>query len=599
MGSKGSSHKCKKQSFHGGVHNKRSLVMHDDIRILLMGNPNVGKSVIFSKLTGLDVLTANYAGTTVSYTEGHIHYHGKTATLIDVPGTYSLEATSPAEEVAVNFLEDGANVVICVLDATNLERNLNLALQIKQKDIPIIYALNLIDVAENKGISIDVEKLEKELGAPVVTTVATRNVGLKELLDTAWEYSLKEAIPITPVHISQDERWQEVGRIVENVQVVEHRHPTFWDKVGDITVQPFPGLPIAMLVLTFSMLFVVGGGQGIRSLLLLPILNNYYIPVVTTFVSGFVAEGILLNVLVGEYGVLIKGIEWPFFLILPYVTLFYIVMSFLEDSGYLPRLGILLDSMLRRIGMVGSNIVPVVMGYGCAVPAILGTRAATTRKQRIMITSLVALAVPCTAQSGAFIALLGDQSIIALVFVYLVSFAAIIVAGYILDKLIPGEAEPMLMEVPNLLKPSSSALMQKIWIRIKQFLVEAEVPMLLGILFAALLVETGMLLVIGNILEPLVAGWLGLPIEASLALMLGIVRRELGVLPLLELELTTLQLIVGSLVALFYLPCVTVMAVIIKEFDLKLSLYVLGFTTITAFTLAGIFNQVARLLGFQ
>ncbi len=564
-----------------------------------MGNPNVGKSVIFSKLTGLDVLTANYAGTTVSYTEGHVHYRGKTATLIDVPGTYSLEATSPAEEVAVGFLEEGANVIICVLDATNLERNLNIALQIKHKDVPIIYALNLIDVAENKGISIDIKQLERELGAPVIPTVATRNIGLEELLYKAWQVALEEPVRIKPIQMSHDQRWQEVGRIVEKVQVVEHRHPTFWDRMGDLTVQPLPGLPIALLVLTCSMLFVVGGGQGLRALLLLPLLNDYYIPAITSLVSSFVAEGILLNVLVGEYGVLIKGIEWPFFLILPYVTLFYIVMSLLEDSGYLPRLGILLDSLLRRIGMAGSNVVPMVMGYGCAVPAILGTRAATSKKQRLMITSLVALAVPCTAQSGAFIALLGDQSILALVFVYAVSFMAILVAGAVLNRVIPGESEPMLMEVPNLLKPSSSALIQKIWIRIKQFLLEAEIPMIAGILFAALLVETGLLLVIGDVLKPLVEGWLGLPKEASLALMLGIVRRELGVLPLLELELTTLQLIVGSLVALFYLPCITVMAIIIKEFNLKMSFYVLGFTTITAFTLAGLFNQVARLFGFQ
>jgi len=571
----------------------------DDIRILLMGNPNVGKSVIFSKLTGVNVMAANYAGTTVSYTEGDIHYGRKTATLIDVPGTYSLDATSPAEEVAVNFLEDGANVIVCVLDATNLERNLNLALQVKHKDIPVVYALNLIDVAESKGIQIDVDKLEKELDAPVIPTIATRNVGLKELLDKTWERALKDPVPTEPTHISHDERWAEVGRIVENVQIVEHRHPTFWERFGDLAVQPIPGIPIAILVLALSIGFVVGGGQGIRATILLPLLNNVYVPAITTFVSSFVPEGILLNVLVGEYGVLIKGIEWPFFLILPYVALFFIVMSFLEDSGYLPRLGILLDSILRQIGMTGSNVVPMVMGYGCAVPAILGTRAATSKKQRLMITGLVALAVPCVSQTGAFIALLGDQSVFALVFVFLTSLIALMVAGAIMNRLIPGENEPLLMEVPNLLKPNSNALVQKVWLKIKQFVYDAQGPLLLGILFAALLVETGLLLVIANVLEPLVVGWLGLPKEASLALMLGIVRRELAVLPLLALELTTLQLIVGSLVGLFYLPCITVLAVIFKEFHFRLAIYTLLFTTLTAFIFGGVFNQVARLLGFQ
>ena len=567
----------------------------NDFNILLIGNPNVGKSVVFSKLTGLNVLSANYVGTTISYTKGSITHKGKKATLIDAPGTYSLEATSAAEEVAVKMLEEKPNVVICVLDATNLERNLNLALQVQQHNIPLIFALNLIDVAERQGIAIDIDALASELGSPVIPTIAIRNIGLAELLDKAWEAADKQTV-VRP-QLSQNERWQEVGRIVEKVQQVEHRHPTFWEKMGDWTMQPLPGIPIAFLVLLAALALVVGGGKGLRAAILLPLVNDVYTPFITRIVSGFIPEGVWLNILVGDYGMLIKGIEWPFALILPYVFLFYIVLSILEDSGYMPRLGVLVDGILRRVGIQGGNIVVFFLGYGCAVPAILGTRAATTQKERLMVASLVSLAVPCVAQTGAFIALLGDRSITVLLLMYAISFAAILFGGIMLNRIIPGQIDPMLLEIPNLLKPNREALVKKIWVRTKSFMVEAEVPMIIAIGFAALLVETGALNFISVAISPLVEGWLGLPKEASLGLMLGIVRRELAVLPLLEMDLTTFQLLIGSLVALFYLPCLSVFGVLIKEFSLKIASLIAVGTLTTAFLVAGIISQIGRLFG--
>lgn len=567
-----------------------------DLEVLLIGNPNVGKSVIFSKLTGREVLTANYSGTTVSYTKGYITYQGNKAVLIDVPGTYSLEATSRAEEVAIKMLDKGADVVVCVLDATNLERNLNFAFQVMQHDIPLVFALNLADVAERQGILIDVKALEKELGAPVVPTVAIRGMGLNELLDKVWQAAAGRYPRVKKAPLQQDKRWQEVGRIIKNVQRVEHRHPTFWDRVGDMTLQPFPGLPIAFLVLLTSMALVVGGGKALRSLILLPLVNDYYAPFITSLVSRFVNEGVILNVLVGEYGVLIKGVEWPFALILPYVLLFYIAISYLEDSGFLPRLAVLVDGVLFRIGIPGSSIVPFIMGYGCAVPAILGTRAATSYKERLMVAGVVSLAVPCVAQTGAFISLLGDRSVIVLMLMFFTSFVAIILAGIILNKIIPGKVDHMLLEIPNLLKPNAEALFKKLWIRLKHFFFEAEVPLLLGIILAALLVETRFLYVISGQIEFLVVGWLGMPAEASLALMLGIIRRELGVLPLLELDLTTLQLFVGSLVALFYLPCLSAFAVLIKEFGSKIAFGIGLFSIFIAFFIGGMVNQVVSLI---
>lgn len=574
-------------------------------RILLMGNPNVGKSVVFSKLTGVEVESANYTGTTVNFTKGEWQFRGHHGDLIDVPGTYSLDASSQAEKVAVDMMKrETADAIIVVLDATNLERNLFFALQIQhlntetlKKSVPVIFALNMLDVAERQGIHIDVDELESLLGAPVIPTVAVRNIGLSELMEAtidSIEEKTEKAEKKWPD--KEDDRWIWVGQAIRQVQQVEHRHPTWLEKLGDATMRPLPGIPIAFIVMGIALGIVVGGGKGLRALILLPLVHQVVVPFLDQIVRLFVSEGILYNVLMGEYGMLVKGIEWPFALILPYVLLFYVVLSFMEDSGYLPRLGVLVDGIFRKLGIQGGNIVPMIMGYGCAIPAILGTRAATTQKERLMVASMVAFGVPCAAQTGAFIALLGDHSVFMLIAVYLVSFLAIFLAGITLNRFIPGKSDPMLLEIPNLLLPDRQTLIKKIKIRVKHFIMEAEIPMVLGVGFAALLAETGALVQVGVFLSPLVEGWLGLPPEATLGLILGIIRRELAVLPLLELGLSSVQLFTGAIVALFYMPCLAVFGVLIKEFGVKIGMLVAAGTTVSAFALGGLFFQTASII---
>ncbi|PQQ67897.1 ferrous iron transporter B [Acetivibrio saccincola] len=577
---------------------KSNAAFDNELKVLLMGNPNVGKSVIFSKLTGMNVIASNYTGTTVSFTKGEININGRKATLIDVPGVYSLKSTSKAEEVAVSILEnENADAIICVIDATNLERNLYLALELKEKNIPMVFAVNLSDVAANQGIEIDIEALEEELAAPVIPTIAIRNKGLREILNKVSEaiYSNKKTDEERE-KLTEDELWKRSEDIAKKVQKIRESDPTFLEKMGDLMLKPFPGIPIAFLVIALMLGVVVGGGKALRGGILLPIINNLYAPFVKSLVSKFVSEGILYNILVGEFGVLIKGIEWPFALVLPYVFLFYVALSFLEDSGYLPRLGVLVDGILKRIGLNGGNIIPIIMGYGCAVPAILGSRAATTKKERIIIASIVSLSVPCVAQTGAFISLLGEQSVLALIAVYLISFFAMFVSGVIAKKLIPGKSDPILLEIPNLLMPDIKALLKKISIRTKHFMIEAEIPMVIAIAFAALVVETGVLNAAAGFIEPFVGGWLGLPKEATLGLILGVLRREFAVLPLLELNLSTIQLLVASVVALFYLPCLSVFAVLIKEFGVKTALIISSFTFVTALVVGGLINQISNII---
>lgn len=584
-----------------------SSIQKKENKILLMGNPNVGKSVFFSYLTGINVISSNYAGTTVTYMEGKIDLQGKTYTLVDVPGIYSLEATSEAEAVATKMIEAGADAVICVLDATNLERNIKLALEISRFQLPMVYALNMMDVAERHGTKINLSLLEQELGAPVIPTIAVKGEGFTELkaalakvLQGEWEAagscqcagcedgSCKHRITV-------EDPWERAGEITRKVRQTSQGKPSFLDVLGNQMIKPFPGIFISIGIMLVALGIIVGGGKALRALLLLPLVNQVLVPFFRGIFASFIPEGVLLNVLIGEYGIFVISFEWIIALILPYVFLFYVVFSFLEDSGYLPRAGVMFDNIMRKVGLQGGSLITIAMGLGCAVPAIIGSRTATTKKERLMISTAVCFAIPCISQTGALISLLGSHSMWLLVAMFLLALFILVLVSLITGKILKGELEPLIIEVPNLLLPSRKAYFKKLWIRMKHFLVEAEVPMLLAVVIAAVLKETGLLDFIAVYFEPLISGWLGMPKEAVIALVLGIVRREMAAAPLLALDLNPLQIFVGATVALLYLPCLSVFGILAKEFNTKTAVTIALSTTATAFLVGGIINKIGLL----
>lgn len=584
-----------------------SKVLKKDNKILLMGNPNVGKSVFFTELTGVHAISSNYAGTTVNFLEGTITLGAKKYTLIDVPGTYSMTPTSQAEAVAVRFVESGAKAIICVLDATNLERNLRLGLDLQRYNIPIVYALNMMDVAERHGMEINDKLLAQELGRPVIPTIAVKKRGFNEL-----KAALQNVIEASEAGeslcgsdcsscsnsghnnnpLNSRERAREITRRVRKTNTPQ---PNFIDKLGELMMKPMPGVPIAILVMVLSIGAVVGGGKALRAVLLLPLVNDLIVPFFRMLFTSFVPEGMLLNILVGEYGIFVISFEWIIALILPYVFLFYVVFSFLEDSGYLPRASVLFDNIMRKLGVQGGSLITIFMGYGCAVPAIIGSRAATTYKERLMISTAVCFAIPCISQTGALISLLGNYSALLLALMILFSFFVLFIVTFITGKLVKGKVDPLIIEVPNLLIPERRAYGKKLKARMKEFLLEAEVPMMLAIVIAALLKETGLLDAVAVYAEPLVSQWLGLPSEAVIALILGIIRREMSVAPLLAMNLSTLQAFVGATVSLLYLPCISVFAILTKEFKLKVALIIALSTTVLAIFTGGLINQIAHL----
>jgi len=575
-----------------------------------MGNPNVGKSIFFTELTGIHAISSNYAGTTVNYMKGRVIIGGEDYSLIDVPGTYSLTPTSEAETVATKFMESGAGAVICVLDASNLERNLSLALEIKKYNIPTVYALNLMDVADRHGIIINAELLSKELNAPVVTTVAVKKQGLDDLKkqlenilanpasDKDPSCGKCEACPVNRQCKTSESTdiWIRAKDITSRVSILTYSKPGFLDRLGENMLKPFPGILIAILVIAIAIGVVVGGGMGMRVTMLLPLVNGLIVPFFRNIFTSILPEGIFLNILIGEFGIFVISFEWILALIFPYVLLFYVVFTFLEDTGFLPRMSVLFDNIMRKLGVQGGSMIHMIMGYGCAVPAIIGTRATTSRKERLIIATAICFAIPCISQTGAILGLLSAYAWWMLPAMLLFSLLFLMCVTLVAGKFVKGKVDPLLIEVPNLLMPHPKAYGRKILTRMKHFLKDAEIPMLIGILIAALLAESGILSTIAVYAQPLVSNWLGLPDDAVIALILGIVRREMSVAPLIALNLTPLQAFVGGTVSLMYLPCLSVFAILTKEFKIRIAVAITLSTIVLAFLVGGLINQIGQLI---
>lgn len=563
-----------------------------DELVLLVGPPNVGKSVIFNQLTGVDVGMANYPGTTVDFTRASVRLGGRDVTIIDAPGTYSLSAANEAEEVTVALLARQPSVVVCVLDAGHLQTDLHLLFEVLKQERPTVLVLNRVDLLHEKGRSIDVDELARGLGVAVVETVAVTGSGMVEVRNTVEGLLLSPRIPPPiPAEWSWKDAELMASRVLRGVEGAPSRRQ-LW---GDLLMRPWPGLPLAIAALAVSVGLMMGMGMMLRQWLLLPLFRGMIIPWIVGVVEGILPAGIFRSVMIGEYGFLTKGLEWPFTLVMPYVLSFYLILSVLEDSGYLPRLGVLLDGLLNRIGLSGQGVIPILLGYGCGIPAIMSSRALESRRQRALVAILVSLSVPCIAQTGAFISLMAASSAVSLVALGAVAVLALAGAGTALNRLMPGVRPPTLMEVPELLMPRAGVIAKKLWVRTKHYLADAVPPVIGGVAFAALLYETGMVLILGRALRPVVSWWLMLPEEAAVPLLLGIFRRELTVLPLLDMSLSPLQLFVGATVALLYVPCIAMVAVLIREFGARFAGGVLLGTTAVAFAVGGFLARLGNL----
>ncbi len=567
-------------------------------KISLMGCPNVGKSVVFSRLTGVNVISSNYPGTTVDFTKGNTRIGGEKFELLDVPGTYSLEPTSKAEEVALYMLQEG-DIVIDVVDATHLERNLYLTLEIIGRKKPTIVALNLWDETKHLGIDIDVEKLEKLLDVPVVPTCAITGEGIKELASKVGD--AKPSKTIEPM--SEGERWLKIGEIIKEVQVVHHRHHTIWERIADTTVKPVTGIPIAILTILLTFLFIIVIGNWIIEHLMDPIFYNYYGPWIVGAVNSFSPEGLLHDILIGKstvesldfmqsFGLLTTGLYVPFDMVLPFVVTFYFMLSLLEDVGYLPRLAVLVDTGLHKLGLHGSAIMPTILGFGCNVPGALATRIMETEKQRFIAATLMAIAVPCMAQSAMIFGILGRYGMKWIITVYCTLLVLYILLGLLLKKIVKGESPELLLEVPSYRKPDPLTLLKKTWTKAYGFLAEAVPFVILGVFIVNLMYVFGVIDVLSTVFSPVLTTLLGLPEGAIVALIMGFLRKDIAIGMLLPLDMSPQQLTISCIILATYFPCIATFVVLLRELGIRNMLKAAGLMIVISLTVGIIMRLI-------
>ena len=521
----------------------------------------------------------------------------ETAEVIDVPGTYTLEPSSEAEEIALRMLDDG-DIVINVVNAINLERNLYLTLQLLERGIPVVVALNLWDDTRHCGVHIDLDKLRELLGVPVTPTVAVTGEGIKELA---------ESIPLAtspgaPVR-SRDERWAAVGGIIDRVQHITHRHHRWFERLEDASVKPLTGGIIALGVLAGAFFLIRFIGEGLIGYVLDPLFNYLWAPVVLKLSSLMGGGGFLHDVVVGKviggeinfvesFGLLSSGLYVPFAMVLPYIISFYLVLGLLEDTGYLPRLAVLMDTVMHRLGLHGYAIIPTLLGLGCNVPAVLATRILESKRERLIAATLISIAVPCAALQAMIFGLVGQHGGQYVAIVYGTLFVVWIILGVILNHVVRGFSPELLIEIPPYRLPPWRTVLQKLWMRTHGFLAEA-IPIILGaVVVINILYFFGVFDAIANFTAPVVSGLLGLPREAVTALVIGFLRKDVALGMLAPLALSAKQLVVGSVVLAMFFPCIATFVVLLRELGVVNMVKAAGIMIAAALITGGILNLV-------
>jgi len=639
-----------------------------DLRIALAGQANVGKSVIFNQLTGLHQHIANWPGTTVDKAEGTLYYKGLVIEVIDLPGIYSLTHLSIEEKISRDYIaRERPDVVVNVVDATALERHLIFTLQLLELERPLVLVLNMMDLAEKYGIEIDVGALREELGVPVIMTIATRGKGVAQILDAAIElqktgYSPKRIrygreveerierleAALGEIDLPHPRRWialkllekdEEIWGLVKErnprvielageliaelesihghdssivianeracianqiarrcTRIVRPRKPTLGDRFDEIATHPVLGYILAaiMFIGLFSIVFGVGG-------------------IIAEFFEEYLSKAMRdawVHVLgitpISEVGwSAVESILFLLGLAIPYILPLYFLTFLLENWGYLARVSFLMDSLMHKAGVHGKAVMPMLLGFGCNVPACLTARIMDTWRERI-ITILMTTLVPCSAVTVVVMGLVGRYLGISWVIgLYLFALLIAFILGSIASRILPGVPVELIMEMPSYKVPSLKTILTMTWIRLREYL-EIATPLIIimGALVKALEI-LGLLDVISNALSPITSSWLGLPKETGVLLILGVLRKELILTTLAALlgtmdfsqALTPNQMITLSIVTILYIPCVATISVLLKETGAKTTIIITLTEISLAILIGGIASKLLLILG--
>ena len=635
--------------------------------IALAGNANVGKSVIFNQLTGGNQIIGNWPGKTVEKAEGFIEQEGVKIRIVDLPGIYSLSTYSEEEIVSREFVaREKPDLVINVVDAVALERNLFFTLQLIELESPLLIALNQYDILENKGLEIDADKLSQLLGVPVVKTIAVRNKGLKELFEKTKEFLLSGKKRIEPLKYGKEvegrisilskkitekavkmnyptrfvsikllendplikkevkdeeilslaeslrkelgeihgetaetviisERYAIASRIAESVIKKKGRaRKCISDWFDRIALDKILGYVFLILV-TIAIFYVVFKFGSYFSNLLTVWLEAFRptfmkIPL-SPFWDKLLWDGVMEGVIAGV------GI------VLPYIAPFYLILAFLEDSGYLARIAFLTDNLMHKMGLHGKAFMPLMEGFGCNVPAVLGTRIMERDRDRF-IAAILATLVPCSARTvivlGLVAAFLGPMYAFL---IYLLDFILILIVGRILNKFIKGSPSGLIMEMPRYRKPVTRIILKQTWIRLKDFVYLAFPIIIIANVVIELFALLNWIKPVANFLKPVVTDFIGLPPLAGITLIFGALRKELTLVMLAALYhttnfasvLTPRQIFIFGFVTMIYIPCVATMAALKREFGWKRTTLIVIGELAGAIILGGLLNQILKL----
>jgi ferrous iron transport protein B len=562
------------------------------LKVALVGNPNVGKSVFFGRLTGRYATVSNYPGTTVTITRGRALVGAEVCDVIDTPGVNALEgALSEDERITRELLgSGGAELVVQVADARNLRRALVLTSQIADVGLPMVLVLNMVDEAHGRGISIDAAGLADHLGVPVIEAVAPEGRGIAELRAALPEASVARAARDAGItHIA----WADDGATrFRRIGPVSLGRIQEW--LGRAVREPFTGLPILALVLYLTYLFVgVFGAQTLVGGLEDGLFGGYLNPAATA-AAAHIPSPLVRDFLVGEFGLITMGLTYAVAIILPVVATFFLLFGFLEDSGYIPRLAIFSDRLFRSMGLNGKAVLPMVLGLGCDTMATMTTRILGTPKERLIAITLLALGVPCSAQLATIMGILGAISVWALLLLFAVVLSQLMIVGFLAARVLPGERSDFILELPPIRLPRFGNLARKTALRVRWYLGEAVPLFLIGTALLFVLNRIGALDHLSRAARPLVTGALGLPAESASVFVMGFLRRDYGAAGLFTLaqsgRLTGVQSVVALTVMTLFVPCVANLLMIIRERGLRVGLAILAAVTVIALGTGTVLN---------
>ena len=646
---------------------------HSIKRVALVGNPNVGKSVLFNALTGAYVTVSNYPGTSVEVSRGNAVIEGQTWQVIDTPGMYSIHTITEEERVAREILlNETPDVVVHVLDARNLERMLAMTIQLVEAELPVILVVNIMDEAERIGLKIDLNLLQERLGIPVIGAATARKRGLDQIRRAMADYRCSDDSPrrfsysrlleqdlsevaglmqgdyvlskrtLALLLLQQDE---EISALVQNregeegyakvagkvreiafqrresfhlnlslerkeivkklIQGVfsspEKRVITWAEKLSNLAMRPLTGIPLLFIILYFGLYKFVGvfGAGTVVDLLEGKVFEELFNPWITGVVKGIVPWAIIQELFVGEYGVITLGLRYAVGIILPIVATFFIFFSFLEDTGYFPRLALLVDRVFKRFGMSGRAVIPMVLGFGCDTMATMVTRTLETVRERIIATLLLSLAIPCSAQIGVILALLSKEPG-ALAVWGLSMLLLFIVVGLLAARLLPGEAPMFYMELPPMRLPQLSNVLTKTYTRMQWYFLEILPLFILASVLLWLGKITHFFEKLVDAMTPVMA-FIGLPKETAVAFIFGFFRRDYGAAGLYDLQskglLDARQLTVAAVTLTLFIPCIAQFLVMKKERGWKVASAIGVFVSLVAFGSGYLLNQLLLISG--